>query len=229
MKTALRFMAGAFGAVVLSWMAAASAPGAVIYESSGGTGLLGISDFGFTHVGDSVSVVGDDLRVGSAVVPFNTRTHTATVAYTPAFLRLTLYEDEGGLPGAVIASSTVPGPAFPAGGNSATGGTPVTFMFDDVEVPDTFVFGIAQLNADLEPETSSSTRFNVFLSQMSLPDIGTSPDTFLFESGGEWAADDFGQAPAQVDITFNTPLPEPGAVVILLLAGLALARRPRRG
>ena len=231
MKTQSRLIAGTLCTLMLSsWLAPQRAAAAVIYESSGGTFLVEISDFGYTAVGDLVSVIGEDLRIGSAVVPFATRTQGNTAAYTPAFLRLSLYEDGSGLPGDPIASSTVAGPSFPAGGNSASGGTPVTFLFNDVAVPDTFVFGIEHLDANLVPVDSSqgTNRFGVFLTLGDIPEVGNSAFTFLRRTGDQWATEDFEQGPAHIDIAFNTPVPEPGSVAVLLLGAFALMRRRRR-
>ena len=218
------------------------AEGTVIYQSTGGTDAFAIADTGLTAVGDSALTDTAERHVAGAVVPFNTLSNandpndpddTFTAAYTPAFLRLTLYQNAGGMPGAVIASSTVPGPSFPEGGNSATGGTDVLFPFANVEVGNAFVFGISELDATLNPVSGASpSGFGVFLSKESAADVGSSAVTILFESGGQWSEFDFGAPPIQVDATFYSelplPLPEPGAATLLTLAALALARRPRR-
>lgn len=238
MKTALTI----FTVALACSLPLPTANGAIIYQSSGGTYALPFPDSGMTAVGDSVvATAGEDQYVAGAVVPFNTVSNpddpndpndTFTAAYTPAFLRLTLYQNAGGMPGAVIASSTVPGPSFPKGGNSATGGTDVLFPFADAEVGTTFVFGIAELDATLKPVSGAdpTSGFGVFLSRESPADVGSSAPTILYEANDLWIENDFRRPPIQVDVTFDSelPLPEPGTASLLLFAALALARRPGR-
>lgn len=231
MEAAIRFLAVAFGGVMLSAVGASGAP---VYESSGGTAPYQISDNGFTALGDNVSLGGEerekDRRIGSAVVPLNTFSNANTPAYKPVNLRLTLYHTFGSTSGSVIASSTVQGPQFPEGGNSATGGIDVAFPFEDIEVPDVFLFTVADLDKNFVPVTStpeSRNRFGVFLSKGVHPNPGGSPDTIVYESGGERAELELANPPANVDITFNTPLPEPASLGLVMLAALGLARRRR--
>lgn len=234
MKTALTI----FTVALVCALPLPAANGAIIYQSSGGTYALAFPDSGMTAVGDSAFTDSADQHVAGAVVPFHTVSDpndpndTFTAAYTPAFLRLTLYQNAGGLPGVVIESSTVPGPSFPEGGNSATGGTDVLFPFADAKVGNGFVFGIAELDASLKPVSGNSpSGFGVFLStDPESPDVGSSAVTILYEAGGQWNEHDFGKERIQVDITFDSelPLPEPGTASLFLFAALALARRPNR-
>ena len=218
------------------WLSAGVATAAVVYESSGGTSALAIADSGFTQVGDYVIPDGGATTLVNAVVPFSTPTRDlahpdVTPAYTPAFLRLTLYRNRFGAPGDEIASSKVAGPLFPLGGNSQTGGIDVVFPFANVEVPGVFFFGVSHLDANSQPVSSEdSNGLAVYVSFGSDPDVGSSSETIIYESGGQWSEWELPPPPANVDITFNSPLPEPGTGVPFLLAAAALAcRRTRRG
>lgn len=239
MRSALGLFAMSFGGFIVS---PPDTRGAVVYESSGGKGTLQISDNNFTQVGDQVFPAGEDRHIVSAVVPFATFSNADdpndpndffTPEYRPEFLRLTLYESDGALPGKEIASSTVKGPLFPKGGNSADGGTAVTFPFPSVEVPDVFAFGVVNLNAAKEYESTSGkpNLFGVLVSQNVAPDPdkpGTSSTTLLIQDGDGWRTDNQGIDQADVDATFIA-VPEPASVALLALAGGVLAcRRPRR-
>lgn len=213
--------------------AARHAAGAVVFESSGGTAAIQITGNGFLEVGDRISldagVEGRELT--SVVVPLNTRNHATTPAYTPALVRLTLYANDGpgGTAGTAIVSSTVAGPAFPAGGNFRTGGIDVTFPFDNFVVPDSFTFAVVNLDAEGEAdfETTGADRFGVFLSQASPPAIGSSALPFVARSASGWEDLELSDPPADVNATFNVAVPEPAGLAVLGILALALRRHRR--
>jgi len=112
---------------------------------------------------------GDEIRLATGAPNFithiaiSTQTFTAaaTPAYTPAFVEASIWLNDGPpasgdfpypQPGTLVATSRVPGPAYPAGGNHATGGTIIDFPFSNVLVPGTFTVAIINLNAAGQPD-----------------------------------------------------------------------------
>src|SRR5688572_22351566 len=109
---------------------------------------------------------GDEIRLGAATtsrslshVAVSTQTFNGTGPYTPAFLEMRVWLNDGPIdvggsevspapqPGTLLATSRVVGPAYPGGGNSATGGLIVDFPLTNVIVPDLITVTIVNLNA----------------------------------------------------------------------------------
>lgn len=130
-----------------------------------------------THVtqvtGNAMLQFGDEIQLGGTGryltnVALGTQTWKApsTAPYTPAFIRLNLYANDGPTaggtyavptPGTLITSVTVPGPSYPAGGiawDDPSDGVVVNFPLPNVFVPEKFTFSFVNLDHNGNPDVT---------------------------------------------------------------------------
>ena len=110
-----------------------------------------------TEFGDEIKLGGTARYLTNLAVGTQTWSAAATPAYTPAFIELSIYLNDGPVPdgdylvpepGTLVSRTRVAGPSYPAGGvHWSTGGIIVNFPLQNVLVPEKFTFTIANLNA----------------------------------------------------------------------------------
>ena len=108
--------------------------------------------------GDEIMLGGTARYLTNFAVGTQTWSSAGTPAYTPAFIELTIYLNDGELtgggvpkPNTVVSRTRVAGPSYPVGGVSwHSGGIIVDFPLQSVLVPEKFTFTIANLNANGE-------------------------------------------------------------------------------
>lgn len=134
-----------------------------------------VSGNAFSFYGDEIILGGNARYLTNVAIGTQTFFDAATPEYTPAFIELTLYENDGApdnagdngsadlephgqaRPGTVIATTVVAGPTYPAGGvSAASGGIVVNFPLNRVRVPQRFTFAIRNLDANLQLDQSPS-------------------------------------------------------------------------
>ena len=205
----------------------------IAFESAlDASGYTQITGNGLTGIGDDVTLEpGTGRLLQQVIINAQTLSDPGTAEYTPAFVTLTLYNNDGagGLPGTVIGSSTIEGPTFPAGGNSSAGGLDLEFPFADLLVPDTFSYVFVNQNANMEPDGANpdGNQFGPFV-DFGQPSIGDSPETILARDADGFFRDTFGLARLDITSQFITAVPEPSGLAFGAISVALLARRRRR-
>ena len=136
----------------------------------------------YTELGDEIKVDGTARYVTNIAVGTQTFKNAQTNEYTPAYLQLSIYANDGSpdtsgdpfvdaaphgttRPGTLLGRSIVPGISYPQGGTGRDDANindfVINFPFSKVLVPGTFTIGLINLDSNMNPDITFGVNTSV--------------------------------------------------------------------